>query len=96
MKTLFEQGGLLILGTVKLHRPFGRLRAGGDVLAFEGEHCLLVGAQPRSPLISELLQQLIVGSESLTELLTMVKAQPERWSAGKHKIRLVDIKDWLQ
>ncbi|MCG0717558.1 glycosyltransferase [Lactiplantibacillus plantarum] len=84
------------MGTVKLHRPFGRLRAGGDVLAFEGEHCLLVGAQPRSPLISELLQQLIVGSESLTELLTMVKAQPERWSAGKHKIRLVDIKDWLQ
>ncbi|MCE2138011.1 glycosyl transferase, partial [Streptococcus thermophilus] len=50
LKTLFEQGGLLILGTVKLHRPFGRLRAGGDVLAFEGEHCLLVGAQPRSPL----------------------------------------------
>lgn len=96
LKTLFEQGGLLILGTVKLHRPFGRLRAGGDVLAFEGEHCLLVGAQPRSPLISELLQQLIVGSESLTELLTMVKAQPERWSAGTHKIRLVDIKDWLQ
>ena len=96
LQTLFEQGGLLILGTVKLRRPFGRLRAGGDVLSFEGEHCLLVGAQPRSPLVSALLQKLNGGSESLTELLAMVKAQPERWSAGTHKFRLVDIKDWLQ
>ncbi|MDV0429863.1 glycosyl transferase [Lactiplantibacillus sp. DA1] len=96
LQALFERGGLLILGAVKLYRPFGRLRAGGDVLAFKGEHCLLVGAQPRSPLISELRQRLIVGSESLAELLTMVRAQPEQWSSGTNKVRLVNIKDWLQ
>lgn len=95
LQSLFDHGGLLVLGPVTLQRPFGQLRAGGDVVVYRGERCLVLGAQPQSPLVFELCQRLLSGLQSLSQLLTSIKTQPQQWALVTNNLRRVAVTHWV-